>query len=153
MNEGSNDRRFSADEASTLASLLDEIIPPSGDGRLPGAGELGLGNYIEQALQQAPELRSMIVQGLAELDEVARRRHDQPFVALSQQEKVALLNEQGFLFPLLFHIYVGYYQNVRVVTALGLDPRPPHPKGYEMEPSDLTLLDAVRRRRKLYRDC
>ena len=153
MSVDSDDHCFSADEASTLASVLDEIIPPTGDGRLPGAGELGLASYIEQALRKTPELRPMIVQGLADLDEIARRRHAQRFVALSQQEKVALLNEQGFLFPLLFHIYVGYYQNARVLTALGLDPRPPHPKGYEMEPSDLTLLDTVRRRRKLYRDC
>ena len=152
MSADSNDHSFSADEAGTLASVLDEIIPPRADGRLPGAGEIGLAHYIEQALQKAPELRPMIVQGLADLDEAARRRHARRFVALSQQQKVALLNEQGFLFPLLFHIYVGYYQNPRVVTALGLDPRPPHPKGYEMEPNDLTLLDVVRRRRKLYRE-
>ena len=153
MSEDSNDRRFSADEARTLASVLDEIIPPSADGRLPGAGQLGLASYIEQALQKAPDLRPMIMQGLIDLDAAARGRHAQRFVELSKQEKVALLNEQGFLFPLLFHIYVGYYQSARVVTALGLDPRPPHPKGYEMEPSDLTLLDAVRCRRKLYREC
>lgn len=152
MSEDSNHRRFSAEEASTLASLLDEIIPPRADG-LPGAGQLGLASYVEQALQKAPELRPMIVQGLADLDAAAHRRHAQRFLALSQQQKVALLNEQGFLFPLLFHIYVGYYQNARVLTALGLDPRPPHPKGYEMRPNDLTLLDAVRGRRKLYREC
>ena len=152
MSVDSDDHCFSADEASTLASVLDEIIPPSADGRLPGAGQLGLARYIEQALRKTPELRPMIVQGLADLDEIARRRHAQRFVALARSEKVALLNEQGFLFPLLFHIYVGYYQNPRVVTALGLDPRPPHPKGYEMEPNDLTLLDVVRRRRKLYRE-
>ena len=153
MSADSTDRSFSADEARTLASVLDEIIPPSADGRLPGAGQLGLARYIEQALQKTPDLQPMIVQGLTDLDAGAHRRHAQRFVALSKQEKVALLNEQGFLFPLLFHIYVGYYQDARVVTALGLDPRPPHPRGYEMEPSDLTLLDAVRHRRKLYREC
>jgi len=153
MSEDGTDNRFSADEASMLASVLDEIIPPRADGTLPGAGQLGLASYIDTALQKAPDLRPVIVQGLADLDEAARRRHAQRFVVLSTQEKVALLNEQGFLFPLLLHIYVGYYQNARVVTALGLDPRPPHPKGYEMEPSDLTLLDAVRRRHKLYREC
>ena len=42
----SNDRnpRFSEDERRALSSVLDEIIPPSNDGRFPGAGELGLGN-------------------------------------------------------------------------------------------------------------
>ena len=33
---------FSELEARTLASVLDQIIPPSEDGKLPGAGELGL---------------------------------------------------------------------------------------------------------------
>ncbi len=30
--------------------------------------------------------------------------------------------------------------------------RPPHPKGYEMEPTDFSLLDGVRRRERLYRE-
>ena len=53
---------------------------------------------------------------------------------------------------LTFVAYVGYYQHPRVVAALGLEHRPPHPKGHEMEASDLTLLDPVRRRGKLYRE-
>jgi len=148
-----DDRGFSADEARTLASVLDEMIPPSAGGRLPGAGALGLVDDVDQALRKAPALRSMIVQGLADLDAAAGSRHAQPFVTLARDEKVALLNEQGFLFPLMFYVYVSYYQHARVVTALGLDARPPHPTGYAMEPSDLSLLDPVRRRRKLYREC
>ena len=54
---------------------------------------------------------------------------------------------------LLVHAYRDYYQHPRVVEALGLEPRPPFPKGFEVAPSDLTLLDPVRRRRKMYRDC
>jgi len=60
--------------------------------------------------------------------------------------------EQAFLPGLIFHTYVGYYLNDRVIEALGREPRPPHPKGYDMEASDLTLLDDVRRRPKLYRE-
>jgi hypothetical protein len=153
MSQDSDNRSFSNDEASTLASVLDELIPASADGKLPAAGELGLTSHIDQALQKTAELRTMIVQGLADLDNLARSRHGQRFAELSKQQKVALLNEQGFIFPLLLHTYVGYYQNERVVSALGLESRPPHPKGYEMEANDLTLLDAVRRRPKLYRDC
>jgi len=153
MSDERNDWRFSADAARTLASVLDEIIPASLDGRLPGAGALGLVGYVEGALRKAPELRPMIVQGLADLDEAARQRHAQPFLSLSKAEKIALLNEQGFLFPLLFHVYVGYYQSAPVATALGLGARAPHPQGYEMEPNDLTLLDPVRRRGRFYREC
>ncbi len=144
---------FSAAENRTLASVLDEIIPRSGDGTLPGAGELGVAAYIDQALQKAPELRPMITQGLAELEDLARQRYGEAFPELSQEQKVALLNEQTFMLPLTLHTYAGYYQNGRVVEALGLEARAPHPKGYEMEANDLTLLENVRRRPKGYRSC
>lgn len=144
---------FSLDEERTLASVLDEIVPRSSDGKLPGAGELGVTAYIDQALRKMPELRPMITQGLAELEELARQRYGRRFPELSKEEKVALLNEQTFMLPLTLHTYAGYYQNARVVEALGLEARAPHPKGYEMEPNDLTLLENVQRRPKLYRQC
>ena len=157
MSEDTSDPVFSPDEERTLSSVLDEIIPPRSDGRLPGAGELGLARYIEHAVQQTPELGPAIAQGLAALDDLAGRRGARGFTALPGQDKLEVLNEiartkPGFLPGLIFHTYAGYYQNGRVVEALGLEPRPPHPEGYEMEPSDLTLLDGVRQRRKLYRE-
>lgn len=152
MSDETNNRGFSADEKRVLASVLDEIIPPSTDGKLPGAGRLGLISYINAALQNTPELRSMIVQGLSDLDSLARSRNAPGFAVLSREDKLQLLNEQAFVLPLTFHTYAGYYQHARVVEALGLEARPPHPKGYHMEPNDLSLLDGVRRRPKLYRE-
>ncbi len=136
-----------------LVSVLDEIIPPSSDGKLPGAGELGVASHIEEALRNTPDLKSMIAQGLSDLDEQARSRNERGFVGLSKQDKVQLLNDQAFVLPLTFHTYIGYYQDDRIVKALGLEARPPHPEGYSVEPNDLTLLDRVRRRPKLYREC
>lgn len=149
----SNETTFSEDEKRVLASVLDEIIPPRGDGKLPGAGQLGVGSYIDEALQSTPEMRAMIVQGLADLDHAARNRSATSFGALPTADKLQLLSQQAFVLPLTFHAYVGYYQHARVIEALGIEARPPHPKGYGMEPIDLTLLDPVRRRPKLYRDC
>lgn len=153
----SGTQRFSSDEERALSSVLDELIPPSGDGRLPGAGELGLVRHLEHARQQASELGPVIVKGLAALGDLARRRGAPGFAGLSKPDKLEVLNEvattePAFLPSLIFHTYAGYYQNARVVEALGLEPRPPFPKGYEMEPSDLSLLDAVRQRPKLYRE-
>ncbi len=142
---------FSAEEMRTLTSVLDEIIPRSSDGALPGAGELGVAAYIDHALQKAPELRPMITEGLAELEAAAQRRHGRAFPDLSTPEKVALLNEQTFMLPLTLHTYAGYYQHAQVVEALGLEARAPHPKGYEMAANDLTLLENVRRRPQRYR--
>ena len=153
MNDETTNCGFSEDEQRLLASVLDEVIPPSTDGRLPGAGQLGLARAIDEALRKAPDLRSMIAQGLADLDTAARGRHATGFAALSGEDKVPLLNEQGFVLPLAFQTYIAYYQHPRVVEALGLEAHAPHPRGYHMEPNDLTLLDAVRRRPKLYREC
>ena len=51
------------------------------------------------------------------------------------------------------HTYTGYYQHPRVLEALGLETRPPHPTGYPTIEGDLTLLDAVRGRARMYREC
>ena len=157
MDQSDDTSTFSPNEARTLAALLDEVIPPSGDGRLPGAGELGIGGYIEEALQGAPLSRAVLAEGLALIGELANQRNPGGFAALSSPEGLELLNEvtsrqPGFLPNVIFHTYAGYYRNGRVMEALGLEPRPPHPKGYEVEPDDLTLLEQVRQRPKLYRE-
>jgi hypothetical protein len=157
MSEDTSRPGFSPDEERALAGVLDEIIPARSDGKLPGAGELGLARYIEQAVQQSPDLGRAIAQGLAALDDLAGRRGAGGFAALSSQDKLKALNEiataqPGFLPGLIFHTYAGYYQDGRVMEALGLEPRPPHPDGYEMEPCDLSLLEAVRRRPPMYRE-
>ena len=146
---------LNADRARGLAALLDELVPPSEDGRMPGAGELGLGPTIHA---NTPDMRLVIEQGLAALDERARSRGAQDFAGLAKGERCAVLTEvaemQVALVPgLVFQTYVQYYQHPRVLSGLQLEPRPPYPKGYEMEPSDLSLLDPVRERPKLYREC
>jgi hypothetical protein len=45
-----------------------------------------------------------------------------------------------------------YYRDDRVVQSLGLEPRPPFPKGHTLEQGDWSLLDPVRKRAKLWRD-
>src|SRR5258707_2409090 len=45
-----------------------------------------------------------------------------------------------------------YYRDDRVVRSLGLEPRPPYPKGHVLEQGDWSLLDPVRARPKMWRD-
>jgi len=44
-----------------------------------------------------------------------------------------------------------YYRDDRVVRSLGLEPRPPYPKGYVLEDGDWSLLDPVRARLPMWR--
>lgn len=145
----------SADEITALTALLDELVPPSPERGLPGAGELGLAHEL---VERVPELLPMLRPGLAALDEEARRRGAGSFAALARPERAAAIREReaqdaGFLPGLLYHGYARYYQHPRVLEALGLEARPPYPQGYAMEPTDPERLAAMRRRPPLYREC
>ncbi len=150
--------RFSPDEMQVLRAVLDEIIPAAVGGELPGAGEAGLAEYIEQAVRETPEIANVIRPALAALDQLARERTGQGFGALAGPQRRPVIAEfssqdVAFFLTMMFHAYSGYYQHERVVEGLGLEARPPHPKGYVVQPSDLDgLLQAVRQRPKLYRD-
>jgi hypothetical protein len=148
---------FPPDAARTLAAVLDELIPPSSDGRLPGAGAVGLVEYLEGVCQQTPDLRPALDGGLVALAELARENDAESLADLPQPDRAALLHEltsraPAFLPGLLFHTYAGYYQQPAVLEGLGLPPRPPFPEGYTLELGDLGLLDPVRARARLWRD-
>lgn len=146
------------DEKHLLTLILDELIPPSDDGRLPGAGALGVAAEVEAAVKATPALAPVIEGGVSALEGLARARDAGGFVALSRSERAAVLHEiesadPVFVPTLMMLAYVGYYGNDRVVAMLKPDANPPHPRGYEVEPDDAALLDPVRSRGKLYRDC
>lgn len=141
---------LSDEQTQTLVSVLDTIVPQDAERGMPGAGQLGVADYVEQALSENSDLVPVVAAGLSALI-------DRDFAALEPAARVDALNEvaasqPGFLPLLVFQTYQGYYQNPGALEALGLPPRPPHPLGYEMEESDLSLLDPVVAREKLYRD-
>jgi hypothetical protein len=148
----SDDTALSPDQKLALAGVLDEIIPPSRDRRLPGAGQLGLAD----ALARNAELRPLLASGLAALDEIARARGAAGFAELASGERREALEgvatrAPGFLPILVVQTFVGYYRDGLVRGALGLENRPPFPRGYEVEPTDFSILDPVRRRDPIYR--
>ncbi len=133
-----------------LDGLLDVIIPPGEDGRLPGAGELGLARLL------APLADAVVQAGLAALDDAARSAGAQDFASLPLVDRRRLVDEVSVehprLVPPLIHpTYMRYYREGRVLEGLGLGAHPPHPEGYELEVGDLGLLDSVRSREPMYR--
>jgi hypothetical protein len=142
----------------TLAAALDELVPPRPDGTLPGAGALGVGAHVTRMLGQLPELEGVVTEGLRALDGLARERGAASFADLAQADRAAVMGEidakaPGFTPSLTFLAYSGYYADVRVVTALGLEARAPFPQGYAVPETDFALLENVKRRGPRWRQC
>jgi hypothetical protein len=130
------------------------IVPPSSDGRLPGAAEVGVPAYLlAEAADALPQLRR-------ELEVLELRSHERfvrGFAELNSGERQSLIGEMRaqdplFMSRLAMETLACYYQHDRVVEGLGRETRPPYPKGYQVVPGDLSLLEPVRARGKIYRD-
>jgi len=150
------DNVFTPAQVRTLGAVLDEIVPARPDGSVAGAGMLGVTSYVTEAVGARPELAFGLLPGLDALERAAAARNAASFAELPPAERTAVLGEvaaaEAALVPtLMFLTYSGYYHDRRVLTALGLEARPPHPKGYELPANDLSLLDPVRQRGNIYR--
>jgi hypothetical protein len=150
--------RLTPDDLQALVCILDTLIPRSADGRLPGAGELGIASEIESMLSPQGELWQSIVAGLAAFRSRVGDDGLEGFAASSIADRSQLLNDlaeaQPALVPtLVFNTYAAYYRHPKVITILGIEAWPPHPKGYEMAPMSPERLDHMRSRPPLYRVC
>ena len=148
-----DDPGFSAEHEQVMAALIEAILPASDDGHMPGAAALDLVSHVERSARQNPMLRPVIEYGLTSLAALVAKRNPAGITGLPTSEWAAALREftatdQFFLPAFLFLVYGGYYQHPRVVTALGLEPRAPHPQGYPMGADDWSVLDPVRGRRR-----
>jgi hypothetical protein len=148
---------FTTEQRAMLACVLDLLIPPSRDGRLPGAGEAGVGARVDAVAQRDAGFQQLVATGLAALDEHARAAGAAAFADLAPEARLAALHaiaaaHAAFVPALLFHTYAGYYMEPRVVAALGVASHPPFPKGFALAPFDEALLARVKKREKLYRD-
>jgi len=146
------------DQRRALAPVLDGFIPRSADGVLPGAGELGIARDLDEALQRVPAMQAMVVESLEALDRLARQSGAERFTALPVERQGEVLHElscseQAFPPMLMLFTFGCYYKHPRVLAHYGLEARPPHPKGYAVAPTDLSLLDPVRKRGARYRPC
>jgi hypothetical protein len=138
-------------QRETLNALLNMIVPRTADGRMPGAAEMP--ELVRHLAEAFPALREL----LDKLDCDARARYSAAFAALDEARRVSLLEEVRARNPkaldqLALETVTGYYQQDRVLEGLGLEARPPYPKGYQVEPGDLSLLNPVIARGTIYRD-
>ncbi len=144
-----NDKTLSAAEIADLRSLAGMIVPPSAKYGVPSADDdvivadivASLGRDTDHVRAALATLRTLAGGPFAELD--AERRNN---VA------VKLRVEGGAPVRVLTRIVLlCYYRDDRVMLSLGLELRPPFPKGHTVEQGDWSLLDPVRARKPFWR--
>ena len=141
-------------EKSILVALLDVIIPADNARELPSAAELNFLEYLEEfGADHIPKIK----EELDELNKAALDKTSSFFFELEkdkQLELCALLREtkRRFARTILVQTLNCYYQDSRVLAAWGRKAGAQFPGGNEVPQGDLTLLDPVRKRGKIFRD-
>jgi hypothetical protein len=137
-------------ELRDMRRLVGLMIPASAEYGVPGADDEAIFTDIVRSLGRD---QSDVRQALALL----RGQAGENFAALpkvdAEAAAMALLRHKGPQVTALGRAVLQcYYRDDRVVRSLGLEPRPPYPKGHVLGHSDWSLLDAVRRRPRMWRD-
>ena len=147
----SADHPLTPAQRDDLRAIAAEMIPSSMEFDVPGADDPSIQADIVKTLgRDAGLVREA-------LDELARLAGGRPLASLDppRREAVALelRTKGGAAVATLTRVVLQcYYRDDRVMRSLGLEPRPPFPKGFELEQGDWSLLDPVRARPKLYRE-
>jgi hypothetical protein len=140
-------------QRTLLDAILDALIPSSDDGTVPGAGVLGVAEFIPTAQAYAPDPAGSV--------QTILNAVSGDFVALPRDEKVAVLKRveaaYGQAFETLVRLtYMGYYSRPDMRPHFGVGSHPIHPKGYPVERETDALMyeltAPVRARGKAYRD-
>jgi hypothetical protein len=121
-----------------LRRLAGRMIPASPAHEAPGADDPAIFQEVAAALQARAAILDGLLTDLAggAIDELGslRQKHEAAFAIV------------------IAAVAQAYYRDDRVMRSLGMEPRPPFPKGYEVREGDWALLDAVRRRTPIWRD-
>ena len=131
---------LSEKQLDLLRRLAGRMIPEAPAYEAPGADDPA----IFQEIATACQARAAVLEGFladlaasalddARLDDL-RRRHEAAFAAV------------------IAAVAQAYYRDDRVMRSLGMEPRPPFPKGYEVREGDWGLLGPVRSRAPIWRE-
>jgi hypothetical protein len=145
----SEDTPLTPAQCEDLRAIAEEIIPASTEFDVPGADDptiqadivATLGRDADPVREALNRLARIAGRPLASLDP-ARRQVVAAELRASGGAAVATLTRV---------VLQCYYRDDRVVRSLGLEPRPPYPKGHVLEDGDWSLLDPVRARPPMWR--
>jgi hypothetical protein len=138
--------QLSQADLDLLRHLVGRMIPAAPAYDAPGADNPAIFQEIAAALQD----KAPVLQGL--LSDLAAGALDAAAPAEIAAQALGLRKSHGAAFAVVVSAVAQcYYRDDRVMRALGMEARPPFPKGYEVSQGDWTLLDAVRGRPPIWR--
>jgi hypothetical protein len=145
----SADNALTSRQRDDLRAVAAMMIPASAEYNVPGADNADIQadmlatlgrdtDAVRAALDHLAHLASM---PLADLDPPRREEVARQFRASGGAPAATLVRV----------VLQCYYRDDRVVRSLGLELRPPFPKGYTLEQGDWSLLDPVKARPSTWR--
>jgi hypothetical protein len=145
---------LSETELRALSILADMIIPASDEFGAPGAGDAAI---VDAMVLDSGRRRPRLVATLSVLQDMAQEGHGCGFDELSAEQRDDVVDrfrttrqrEADMIAALTVQCY---YRDDRVMQSLGIEPRPPHPLGYEVAQGDWSLLDPVRKKAAFFRN-
>ena len=145
---------FSDAQAELVARVLDRIVPATD--KMPGAGEIAV-EYLDRFVAASAKHKRTFSNGLTGVELRARQSFSGNFADLSGEQQDEVLRQveaadRRFFDLLVRQTYNGYYTNPRIIEALGLEARGPQPRGYRVEMGNVSLMENVQRRGRIYRD-
>ncbi len=137
-------------EAECLRLLAGHMIPVSAAHGVPGADDAAI---FADMMTTIGRDREALSRTLSRVDADAGGR----LADLEPAARTAFLDrlraeDAGFFAVVEAVVSRAYYRDDRVLRSLGVEARPPFPKGYEVEQGDWSLLDPVRERGPIHRD-
>lgn len=148
-------------QRALLEGLLNEIVPPSADGRVPGAGAVDVADFVIARADADPKQARLFKHGVTAATSLVDAAGGS-LTALDAAQRLALARqlearEPEFFAALLRHTYMGYYSRGDIRPLFGLSAKPTQPDGYDVRresPGELAaMLEPVTRRGRCYRDC
>jgi hypothetical protein len=138
--------RRQRDDLRAIAAMM---IPASAEYDVPGADDAAiqaeilatLGRDAGPVVQALDQLAQLAGEPLAELDATRREAVAKEFRAAGGAAVATLVRV----------VLQCYYRDDRVLRSLGLELRPPFPKGYVLEQGDWSLLDRIKTRPPMWR--
>ena len=137
-------------EIRDLRCVAGMMIPASTEYDVPGADDdvifadivASIGRDLADIRRALATLQRLAGGAFADLSPAAREAVAEEFRSMGGTPAAALSR----------CVLQCYYRDDRVVISLGLEARPPFPKGHTLEQGDWSLLDPVRARPKMWRD-